>query len=314
MRPLLASLALLVCACAPSERPVRVVGSSTVYPFAVMAAERVDGRVVIEQTGSGGGHKIFCAADSRADIVLSSRARLPREAADCDATGRSEVVELRLGSDAIVLLRAARQPDGLQALTRTQLWRAVAAELPGPDCELRPNTARVWSDVDAGLPATPIVVHGPPPTSGTRDAFLSLAVEAGARKNACMRALEQADPPAFRRLAGTLREDGAWVDAGEDDSALVPVLTGRPGLVGVVGSGVMRRTPDRLVALSVDGVPPDPAALQSGRYPLLRPLFLYADADMNPATRAMVDAMTSEAAIGAGGYLRRAGLIAQDPR
>lgn len=306
----LAALTACLGACAPTPDAVRVVGSSTVYPFAVAAAERVEGAtVVIEQTGSGGGHKIFCAPNSRADVALSSRARLPEEAQGCTRNGRAHTVEIALGRDAIVLVHSQSPVRGPDSLTREQLWRALAAELPGPDCAFASNTARQWSDVDASLPDQPIRVYGPPPTSGTRDAFLMLAVEAGARRDPCMAALERRDAAAFRARAGRLRQDGAWIDAGENDPALLSALGARPGAVGVVGRGGLLRGETGPKPLRIEGVLPVDEPLRGGRYALVRPLYLYADHAMDAPTRAFVDAMISERALGPGGYLREAGLI-----
>ena len=286
----LSVLLLAACAGEPSET-VRVVGSSTVFPFAARAAEgasaRTGARIVVEQTGSGGGHKLLCAGPDGPDATTSSRAQEPAEREACRANGVGAVVELELGRDGIVLARAAG--PGLESLSRAQLHRALAAELPDADCRFRPNPNRLWSDVDADLPARPIVVHGPPPTSGTRDAFVRLVMVPGARAGPCA-------PTDAQSLA--LREDGAWVDAGENDNALVQTLLGDRGALGVVGLSTLERNAPRLDAVAIDGVRPGHAAVLSGDYPAGRTLYAYVRADRlreRPGVRALAEEMVGAA-------------------
>ena len=305
-------------ACAPSWQDegetVRVVGSSTVYPFAVRAAERVDDptvTIVVEQTGSGGGHKLFCAANSRAHVVMSSRRRLPVEAQDCDRNGRRDTIEIALGFDGIVLAgRSKGKAEAFPTLSRKQLWQALAAELPmGPDCTFKANPHQLWSDIAPTLPSMDIIMHGPPPTSGTRDGFITLVMEKGALMDPCMTALRDKDEMAFRQRAGRLREDGAWIDAGENDTALIQLLQGKPDALGVLGHATVARTESDLLIVPIDGMAPMPRNLETRRYPLLRPLFLYLDKDAQPATTTLVSTMISEEALSDAGYLTRSGLI-----
>lgn len=316
VRRYLATLALFVGAvlpaCAPaSDSTARVVGSSTVYPFAVLASERIEGRVVVEATGSGAGHRIFCAPDSEVDIVLSSRRRLPGEAQACERNGRGGALDVPLGTGAIVLARAGGQTP--QSLSRTELWRALAARLPDSECQFVSNPHMLWSDIRMDLPQRPIVVQGPPPTSGTRDAFAALALEPGARADACMQQLESRDPAAFRAAATALRADGAWVDAGENDAGLARRLKVQPDTLGVVSLAAVSGDAG-LDMLRIDGVAPTPANVSRRRYPLVRSLHLYLAPDAPNAARALVREMLSPAALqaagGESGYLVAAGLVA----
>lgn len=211
-------LALAVAVALPSgcadvaSDPVRVVGSSTIFPFAAMAAERYSERtgvrLVVEQTGSGGGHKLFCSGDPSIDATTSSRRQKPEEAELCAQNGVSDTVEIRLGHDGIVLARAASAPP--MELSEAQIFQALARDLPRSetDCTFRPNPHKRWADLGGGLPGDPIAVHGPPPTSGTRDAFVETAMEAGARRHPCLAAMERDTPNLFRARAHAVREDG----------------------------------------------------------------------------------------------------------
>ena len=294
-----ATLALLAGCSNMQDDTIRLVGSSTVFPFAARAAERhseqTGARIVVEQTGSGGGHKLICAGPDGPDATTSSRRQDAVEAQACRDNGVGDLLELELGFDGIVLARAAGQ--GVDGLTRAQIYRALAAELPDAQCRYAPNPNRMWSDVDGALPATPIVVHGPPPTSGTRDAFVQLVMEAGARNDPCGKALAATDPTAFSRRARMVREDGAWVDAGENDNALVRTLRGSPGALGVVGFSTVERNMAQLVGLTVDGVIPDRASILSGDYPVVRTLYAYFRQDRlrdRPALKGLAREMVSQ--------------------
>ena len=294
-----ATLALLAGCSGVQDDTIRLVGSSTVFPFAARAAERhseeTGARIVVEQTGSGGGHKLICAGPDGPDATTSSRRQDAVEAHACRANGVGDLLELELGYDGIVLARAAG--EGMDGLTRAQIYRALAAELPDAQCRYVPNPNRIWSDISAALPSAPIVVHGPPPTSGTRDAFVQLVMEAGARGEPCGRSLAQSDPSRFAALARTLREDGAWVDAGENDNALVRTLIGASDSLGVMGFAVVDRNRAQLQGLAVDGVAPDRAAILSGDYPVVRTLYAYFREDrirQRPALAGLASAMTAD--------------------
>ncbi len=302
-----ATFALLASCSDAQDDTLRLVGSSTVFPFAARTAERhselTDVRIVVEQTGSGGGHKLLCAGPATTfggpDATTSSRRQDAVEAQACRDNGLGEVLELELGYDGIVLAHAREGQSGaaMTALTRTQIYRALAAELPDAQCRYRRNPHRLWSDVDAALPARPIVVHGPPPTSGTRDAFVRLVMDVGARAQPCGEELAAADPEAFMTRARTVREDGAWVDAGENDNTLVRTLLGAPDSLGVIGFSTVERNRAQLMGLRIDGISPDRAAILAGDYPVTRTLYGYFREDRlraRPALAGLAREMVSD--------------------
>ena len=319
VRYALVAWAALAAGCGAAAEPIRVVGSSTVYPFAALAAETYSRQtgvpMVVEQTGSGGGHKLFCAPGSRVDVTTSSRAKKPSEIADCEANGRGDALEFAIGRDGVVLAQARDDAAPDMSLELTDIYRALAKTVPdgAAGCRAVPNPHRLWSDVSDGLPAVPITVHGPPPTSGTRDAFAEMVMEAGARRIPCLAALEASDGAAFQRRAQTLREDGAWIDAGENDAALVQTLTQAPDHLGVFGYAVLDQNRRLLQGVSLQSVTPDREAITTGRYPVSRTLYLYIDADAGPAVRDYVAELLSDAAAGEDGYLERAGLLTLTP-
>lgn len=265
------ALPLLSAACHDEARggraAIRVVGSSTVFPFTASVAEhftRLHPRApapVIESTGTGGGMRLFCAGVGAAypDIADASRRIAREEYRECAANGAGALLEIEIGRDGVVIARAKDGP-GLP-LTATLLYRALAASPGG-----RPNAARTWRDLDPALPAALIRVYGPPATSGTRDALVGLILRRGC---------DAVEPAAGRQRCGQLREDGAYIDAGEDDNAIVQKLQADPQAIGVLGYGYLRENGAAVVGIPIDGVPPSYLTIASGRYPGSRPLFLY---------------------------------------
>lgn len=325
MRRRLSLLALtLLAACGsaePREPAVWAAGSSTVFPFASRVAEnfaRKTGRTAprVESLGTGGGIKAFCdgLGEGTPDIALASRPMKASEFDDCQKAGVTAVAEVRVGSDGVVIAGDRRGAD--YALTLEQVYRALAAETPGPDGRFVPNPARTWRDVGAGLPPVRIQVYGPPPTSGTRDAFVELGMQPGAKQVPVLAALAESDEDAFQARASRLREDRAWTDAGENDNALLQSLTRTPGSLGVFGFSFLGQNRDRVKAASVDGVQPSGETITDGRYPLSRTLYLYVKkarlAD-KPSLRPYLAEFLSDAASGKGGYLADQGLIPLPP-
>lgn len=297
--------------------PVRIVGSSTIFPFAAKTAETYTERtgvaVVVEQTGSGGGHKLFCSGHASIDATTSSRPQKPSEAALCAHNGVAPVVEVRLGFDGIVLARAVGAvPMDIDQLT---LYSALARELPtsGTDCTPVLNTHARWSDIDPDLPADLIKVYGPPPTSGTRDAFVETAMEAGARAFHCLAEMERAAPNLFTARAHELREDGRWIDAGENDNALIRTLANAPSALGVFGFSFLDQNADKVRGVAIGGVLPTQTTIRSGSYPVVRDLYLYlrggADEKDSKGVVGYALEFTSDEASGPGGYLEEIGLI-----
>jgi phosphate transport system substrate-binding protein len=292
-------------------------GSSTVFPFATRVAENVartgGGRAAkVESLGTGGGFKLFCggAGAGFPDIANASRAIKKSEFDQCVANGVTDIVEIKIGFDGIVIANAKSGPT--YNLKLEQVYRGLAAELPAAGGAFAKNTAKGWKDVDASLPGQTILVYGPPPTSGTRDAFSELAMEAGARKIPALEALRGSDEDGFKAKAHTIRSDGAWVDAGENDNAIVQTLTKTPNALGVFGYSFLESNMDTVKAATVDGVAPTFETISSGAYPVSRSLFIYvkkANIGVTPGLREFVAAFVSDAATGKGGYLQQRGLI-----
>ena len=306
------ALGLLSCS-VEGEPHVRIVGSSTIFPFAAKVAEIYSEQssvgLVVEQTGSGGGHKLFCSGDPSINATTSSRPQKPSELQLCQENGIESVVEVRLGYDGIVL---ARSIDAVpMALDAKLIYRALARELPlsDKDCSAVLNPYRSWSEVDPSLPDELIEVYGPPPTSGTRDAFVETAMEMGARSFSCLAEMEQETPNLFRSRAHELREDGLWIDAGENDNALIRTLTNTPNAVGVFGFSFLDQNADKVTGVPVGGVKPSLPTIRDGKYPVVRDLYLYLQEDGDPHIVNYALEFLSDQASGERGYLEEMGLI-----
>ncbi len=287
-------------------------GSSTVFPFSRTVAEHYAAKFaaaspIIEATGTGGGVQRFCDSRGAIHAVNASRRMKPSEAALCATNGIAAPLEVRIGYDGIVL--ASGRGGALTALTAEQLYRAVAKDLPGA-AGFAPNPHQTWADVDPALPDIAIDVHGPPPTSGTRDAFAELGLERGAKAIPALADLAKSDPDAFTARAHALREDGRWVDEGENDNAIIQLIRVSPGIVGVFGYSFYEQNRTLLEPVTIDGAEPNLASIASGDYPLSRSLYFYVNAEApTAATAAYVLEFTSEAAFGPFGYLIDKGLI-----
>ena len=317
--PILAVLLtnLLLPFSAAARDQIRIVGSSTVYPFATVVAEEF-GRggdfktPIIESTGTGGGLKLFCAGVGvgHPDITNASRRIKDSEVERCANNGVTEVTEISIGFDGIVLANSKASPA--RHLTLRQIFLALAKEVPGPNGELVENPHRTWKDIDASLPDVEIEVLGPPPTSGTRDAFNELALEGGCKTFPDLRALKKADKNRYKQVCRSMREDGAYVDAGENDNLIVQKLLANPNAIGVFGFSFLDQNEDVIQGSVVDGIEPSFDAISSGDYPVSRSLYFYvkkAHVASIPGIREYVVEFTSEGAIGEEGYLADRGLI-----
>jgi phosphate transport system substrate-binding protein len=315
----LISLTIGGTAAAQSGRDyVYVVGSSTVYPFSTVVAERF-GRgsefktPKVESTGSGGGLKLFCdgVGVDYPDVTNSSRAIKQSEVDTCAVNGITDIVEVRIGYDGIVLANALGAPA--VSLTRADLFRALAKAVPGDaEGELIENPYRTWADVNAALPATRIEVLGPPPTSGTRDAFVELAMEGGCKTVPWIKALKSSDKNRYKEICHTIREDGAFVEAGENDNLIVQKLEANPDAFGIFGFSFLDQNGEKVKGAEIDGVEPTFDAIADGSYPVSRPLYFYvkkAHVDVIPGLRGFLREFTSERAWGEEGYLSDRGLI-----
>lgn len=297
---------------------IYIVGSSTVYPFATVVAERF-GRGTgfktpkVESTGSGGGLKLFCdgIGVNFPDIANASRAIKQSEIDNCAAKGIDEIVEVKIGYDGIVIANSKK--SALMHLTRKELFLALAKNVPSAkDGELRPNPYKLWSEIDPSLPATRIEVLGPPPTSGTRDAFVELAMDGGCQEIPSIKVLKSSNEALFKATCQTLREDGAFIEAGENDNLIVQKLEANPAALGIFGFSYLDQNMEKIQGASIDGVEPSFDAIADGSYPVSRPLFFYvkkAHVDLIPGLREYINEFTSEKAWGDEGYLSDRGLI-----
>ena len=294
---------------------ISIVGSSTVYPFSTVVAERF-GRATdfstpkIESTGSGGGFKLFCsgAGVQYPDITNSSRRVRQSEIDECARNGISEVVEVKIGYDGIVLANVKGAPA--YELTREQIYLALAKSVPDSAAGgLVPNPHESWTDIDADLPDVRIEVLGPPPTSGTRDAFVELVMLAGCEAYPLIEALadDARDAACF-----TMREDGAFIEAGENDNLIVQKLEANPTALGIFGFSFLDQNQDKVQGSLIDGVAPEFDSIANGAYPVSRPLYSYVKklhVGEIPGIEEFLAELTSEAAWGEFGYLSDRGLI-----
>ena len=312
--------ALITPALAQSARDsITIVGSSTVYPFTTTVAEQF-GRggkfktPKVESTGTGGGIKLFCngVGPQFPDVANASRRIRPAELAICQKNGVKDVVEVKVGYDGIVI--AENKTGQSLNLTRKDVYLALAKQIPDPanPTTLIPNPYTTWKDVNSKLPAVKIEVLGPPPTSGTRDSFVELYLEAGCRTYVWLDNLRSQDEPSFKRKCDTIREDGAYVEAGENDNLIVQKLTANPNAVGIFGYSFLEENLDKLKGAVVDGVSPSYETVSSGKYPASRPLFIYVKKQHVGVIQGIPEFIaeyTSEKALGEEGYLADKGLV-----
>lgn len=336
---------LLVSPAAARDQ-INIVGSSTLFPFAAAVAEKFGQKTTfktpkVESTGSGGGLKLFCkgVGTEHPDITNSSRRIKKREYDKCQKAGVKDIVEVVVGFDGIVLANAKKAPA--LYLTRKQIYLALAAKIIGKDGKLIANPNKIWSDIDPSRPPEKIEVLGPPPTSGTRDAFEELALGGGAEKIAILkelRGLKAGDPrikeiaakidigekllarngkpqkgkSIFKKLAYHIREDGHYIEAGENDNLIVSKLEANPKAIGVFGFSFLDQNADKLKGADVDGVSPEFEKIASGKYQVSRTMFFYVKKihiGVVPGIKEYIAEFVSENASGYEGYLVDKGLI-----
>lgn len=305
-------------ALAQSRDYISVVGSSTVYPFSTVVAERF-GKAAggatpkIESTGTGGGFKLFCGGvgTGHPDIANASRQIKKAEFDACQANGVKDIIEVQIGFDGIVLANSVNTAP--MQLTPKDIFLALAKGIPakyGP--KLVPNPNKTWKDVNPALPDTKIEVLGPPPTSGTRDAFVELAMEAGCSSFEWIKDLKKVNEAEYKNICHTLREDGAFVEAGENDNLIVQKLAANPKAVGIFGFSFLEQNSDKVHGAVINGVAPSFEAIASKTYPVSRPLFMYAKKahiGVVPNMQGFLAEFTSEKAWGDNGYLADKGMI-----
>jgi len=298
---------------------ISIVGSSTVYPFATVVAEQFGKSTSfktpkIESTGSGGGLKLFCAGVGveHPDITNASRRIKQSEFERCQQNGVNEIIEVKIGYDGIVMANSKKAAP--MKLSRKDIFLALAKNVPDPKGgeNLIPNPYKTWKDVNPSLPDKAIEVLGPPPTSGTRDAFVELAMEGGAKKFAWIAALKKKDQNAYKAICHTIREDGAYVEAGENDNLIVQKLEANPNALGIFGFSFLDQNMDKIQGSFVDNVEPTFENIADGKYPVSRPLFFYvkkAHVDVIPGIKEYLAEFASDKAWGPEGYLSEKGMI-----
>ncbi len=320
MKKLALTVSLIALSAVPAfaaRDQIRIVGSSTVYPFTTTVAEafgKASGMKtpVVESTGTGGGIKLFCAGvgEDTPDFTNASRAIKKSEFETCVKNGVTDIVEIKVGFDGLSL---AQSKDAKPfELSKLQIFLALAKEIPDKDGKLVANPNKLWSDVDASLPAVKIEVLGPPKTSGTRDSFAELAMSAGAEKIESLKVLKGKDVKAFDAIWKAMREDGAFVEAGENDNLIVQKLQANPDAVGIFGFSFLEENSKTINDIKVDGVAATYETIADGSYKMSRPLFVYAKKqhmDVIPGMKEFIVEYASEKALGPDGYLADKGLI-----
>ena len=305
-----------ISAPAMARDTINIVGSSTVYPFATVVAERF-GRNTdfptpkLESTGSGGGLKLFCdgVGTQHPDITNASRRMKKSEFDNCQANGVEKITEVRIGADGIVIAQS-KEADKMN-LTLEQVYLALAKSVPDPKGgdKLIANPYKKWSDIDSSLPDMAINVMGPPPTSGTRDAFVEIAMEGGCSEFDFIKNMEE---DAFKTACHSMREDGPFIEAGENDNLIVQRLAQDKSTLGIFGYSFLMENEGQIQPVTVNGVEPTPESIASEDYPVARSLFFYikqAHVGVVPGIEEYVAEFTSEGAWGDNGYLVDVGLI-----
>lgn len=295
-----------------SRGQIRIVGSSTVYPFSVAVAERFNqanpnfGAPIVESTGTGGGMNLFCGGvgPQHPDVANASRRIKAGEIEQCNRNGVQQIIEVPVGIDGLALIESAGRPTGFQ-LTARDIYAALAANPFG-----RPQTARTWRDVNPTLPDVPIRVYGPPPTSGTRDSFAELILDQGCDSDPAMEALKESDSDRHQQVCRQIREDGAYIEAGENDNLLVQRVAENQGAIGVLGYSFLEENGERVRGIPIGGVTPTAETIQNFTYPGARRLYIYVKGEHLNAIPGLREFLTAfSQGWGPGGYLSQRGMI-----
>ena len=296
-------------------REIRIVGSSTVYPFTTIVGETfaAEGNTapVIESTGTGGGMKLFCAGvgDSHPDFTNASRAIKSSEAEKCAANGITPL-EMMVGYDGIVF--ANSKASGVLEITPRELFQALAKDVPQDNGNLVPNPFTTWNQINPKFPNVKIEVLGPPPSSGTRDAWSELVMEKGCKTYDWVKAMKKKDKKAYKGICHGVREDGAYIEAGENDNLIIQKLANNPNAFGVFGYSFLDQNTDVIQGSPISGVVPTFDSIADGSYPASRGLYVYAKKEHMGVIPGMTEFMTlylSDDIAGADGSLGDAGLI-----
>ena len=306
---------------AKAEEQIKIVGSSTVFPFSTAVAEEFGRKTkyktpIVESTGSGGGMKLFCSGNGKQhpDITNASRRIKSKEFKKCSDAG-IKIVEIKVGYDGIVLANSKKA--NIVKLSTRDIYMALAEKVPANEdgSELQENPYQTWKDINPNLPDVKIEVLGPPPTSGTRDAFVELAMDAGAKTFPALKELRgssKAGKNEFKKIARTIREDGAFIEAGENDNLIIQKLDQNPNAIGIFGFSFLDQNTDKIQGSIVNGAKPTFDNILIGDYPISRSLFFYVKKNhirMKPSITEFVREFTSDSAMGPYGYLIEKGLI-----
>ena len=296
---------------------IKIVGSSTVYPFATTVAENFGRSTsfktpIVESTGSGGGLKLFCSGvgANHPDITNASRRIKASEVELCAKNGINDIVEVKVGYDGIVLANS-RKSDQFE-LTLREVYLALAKDIPNGNGGLKPNDNERWSDINPSLPNKKIEVMGPPPTSGTRDAFVELAMEGGCKTFDWIKATKSSDKNAYKAMCHTIREDENFIEAGENDNLIVQKLNANPNALGIFGFGFLDQNADSVQGSLINATVPSFENISDGSYPVSRSLYFYVKKDnvgTVPGITEYLGEFMSDRATGADGYLAEKGLI-----
>ena len=316
---LLFSLLLLSATSVFARNQINIVGSSTVYPFATVVAENFALRTVfkapkIESTGSGGGLKLFCEGlgVDTPDITSASRRIKQSEIDKCRKNGITEIIEIKIGYDGITIAQS-KEVERMQ-LSLKQIFLALTKDIPNPDGSENfvPNPHKKWSDLDSLLPSRNIEVLGPPPTSGTRDAFVELAMEGGCKEIAWIKAMKKTDKKTYKARCHSIREDGAYIEAGENDNLIVQKLKANPSALGILGFSFLDQNTHVIQGAVVENTAPEFEKIASGEYLISRSLYLYvkkAHIGIIPGIKEYLNEFISDTALGEEGYLIDKGMI-----
>lgn len=301
---------------AAARDQIKVTGSSTVFPYSQAAAEEYANKTgkpapVVESVGTGGGFKAFCGGigPDFADVTGASRAIKESEVKLCTDNGVTDITEALIGYDGLSIAHASSAPE--MDLTEEQIFKALAAELPDGKGGFVANPNKKWSDIDPSLPSFDIVAFGPPPTSGTRDAFVELVMHDGCKNLDGMADLKKADEKKWNEVCSRMRQDGPFVEAGENDNLIVQRLESDANAVGIFGYSFLYENSDKLKGVKVNGIDPTFDAIADGSYPVARPLYFYvknAHRDVIPGMKEFLEEYVSDAALGPDGYMAERGL------
>jgi len=329
--PLVAMVVGLSCVSTASDQ-IKIVGSSTVYPFSTTVAEQFGKSTkfktpIVESTGSGGGLKLFCKGIGKKhpDITNASRRIKKSEVKRCAENGIKEIVEVKVGYDGIAMANSKKAQK--LALTRKDIFLALAKDVPDGKGKLKPNPYETWKDVNSSLPAVKIEVIGPPPTSGTRDAFVELAMEGGCKSFKWIKGIKKAAKKAkiagnktearalkkkYKAVCHAVREDGHYIEAGENDNLIVQKLDANPKALGIFGYSFLDQNSDKVQGSTIDGKDPTFENIATGKYKVSRPLYFYvkkAHVGKVAGIEEFIAEFTSEKAWGPDGYLIDKGMI-----